>query len=330
GDGSVPYDGSTDAGEWTSFIPFDKLPHVFDPPSGVIVTANQRVVGQDYPFFLTREWAAPYRARRILDLLQAKQKLTAEDFRAIQADTYSYSAENFVREASRIAREFPAGADDEKWRASLNMLEAWDRRMDSESRAALLFAITRDNFRRRVIAGGVGADLAKEYGFNAFVNPFVDRVLAERPAEWLPKEFKNYGELLYASYKDAREEITKRLGANDSKWTWGGYQQIRFRHPLAAAPLVGLPFTIPPIPQQGSGASVNVGQNVSMRFIADAGNWDQSRQGITLGESGDPASPHWKDQLDDWRTASPRVFPFTAAAVTGAARETLELAPPAK
>ena len=70
GDGSVPYDGSTDAGEWTGYIPFDKLPQLFDPPSGIIVTANQRIIGRDYLYFLTHSWAQPYRARRILELLQ--------------------------------------------------------------------------------------------------------------------------------------------------------------------------------------------------------------------------------------------------------------------
>ena len=68
GDGGVPYDGATDAGEWTSYIPIAKLPTLYDPPSGIIVTANQRIVGTDYPYFLTHSWAQPYRARRIWEL----------------------------------------------------------------------------------------------------------------------------------------------------------------------------------------------------------------------------------------------------------------------
>ena len=83
GDGSVPYDGSKDEGEWKGFIPHAELPHVLDPPNGIIVTANSRVVGRDYPHFLTHVWAPPTRARRIYDLLTAKQKLTADDFRAV-------------------------------------------------------------------------------------------------------------------------------------------------------------------------------------------------------------------------------------------------------
>src|SRR5207237_189269 len=108
GDGSVPYDGSTDDGEWAGYIPFDKLPHVYDPPDGIIVTANQRVVGQDYPYFLSHAWAQPYRARRIFTLLSEKPKLTTDDFRRIQADVYSIATTNFAR-SERIWRRITTG-----------------------------------------------------------------------------------------------------------------------------------------------------------------------------------------------------------------------------
>jgi penicillin amidase len=330
GDGSIPYDGSTDEGEWTGFIPFDKLPHLYDPPKGFIMTANQRVVGRDYPYFLTHEWSPPYRARRIQDLLQAKQKLTVEDFRSIQSDTYSYAAENFVRATVEIARQTPPASVDEKWRDAVRMLEKWDRHVETDSHEAPLAVLMRDAFRRRVIVAGLGADMAKEYGFNSFTGAFTDRVLMERPPAWLPKEFKNYAELLRACYEDARALMTKNIGADETEWTWGRYQKFNFRHPLASVPFIGQPFLIAPLPQNGSNSSINVGQNVSMRFIADTSNWDNTRHGITLGESGDPNSPHWKDQLADWRAANPRVFPFNDTAINAAKKETITLMPATK
>jgi penicillin amidase len=99
---------------------------------------------------------------------------------------------------------------------------------------------------------------------------------------------------------------------------------------LAGAPLVGKTFQIEPFPQRGGGglfAAPNVGASVSMRLIADASDWDKTRQGIALGVSGDPRSPHWQDQLEDWRAANPRAFPFTASAVARAARPSLTLVP---
>jgi penicillin amidase len=326
GDGSLPYDGSKDEGEWKGFIPFAELPHVLDPPSGVIVTANNRVTGTSYKPFLTRLWAAPTRARRIHDLLTAKQKLTAEDFRAVQSDAYTISGFAFARETAKVAREAGLDAKDEKWRETVRLFEAWDGRLLPDERAPRLALEMATLFRQKILEGVAGAERAKEYRWN---NNLFDRLIQERPAEWLPKEFKTYAELLDAAHREARESLAKRYGADETKWTWG-VAQVNFPHPLAPVPVVGTAFKIAPFPQKGGGglfASPNVGASVSMRLIADASDWDKTQQGLALGESGNPASPHWQDQLEDWRNATPRAFPFTAAAVARAARETLTLAP---
>ena len=326
GDGSLPYDGSKDEGEWKGFIPFAELPHVFDPPSGVIVTANNRMVGTSYPHFLTHFWGTPARARRIYELLTARQKLTADDFRAVQSDAYTISGAAFAREVARVAREAGLDAKDEKWRETVGLFESWDGQLLPDARAPRLAFEMAGLFRQKILEGAVGAERAKEYRWNSLL---FDRLIQERPPEWLPKEFKTYAELLDAAHREARESLAKRYGADESKWTWG-VVQVNFPHPLAGVPLVGTPFKVAPFPQKGGGglfASPNVGANVSMRLIADAADWDRTQQGIALGESGDPRSPHWQDQLEDWRNAAPRPFPFTAAAVARAARETLTLAP---
>lgn len=335
GDGSLPYDGSTDAGEWTGYIPFEKLPRLFDPPSGIIVTANQRIVGTDYPYFLTREWAAPYRARRILELLEAKPKLTVDDFRAIQGDTFSIPGSIFVRETMRTLKDvnFPldtrSAQGDKMLRQSLASFQNWDGRIVPESTIAPLVAEMRLAFRNRIIKAAIGEELAKEYGWGNS-STLIDRLITEQPRQWLPKEFTSYADLLLACYADARAALTKRLGADESQWTWGRYALVSFPHPLARVPLIGQQFLIPPFPQTGSGSNlttVNVGRGVSMRFIADTGDWDRTQLSITLGQSGLPASPHWKDQLEDWRGVAPRVFPFTRPAVERATRQTIVIAP---
>jgi penicillin amidase len=175
----------------------------------------------------------------------------------------------------------------------------------------------------------LGSELNRIFAWNNF-EATLDRLMEEQPKEWLPKEFTTYADLLRACHEDARAALTKSAGADESKWKWGETAKVRFQHPLAAAPLVGLQFTIPPFPQNGTGglaATVNVGAPVSMRLIADPGDWDRTQHGIALGESGIPSSPHWKDQLDDWRATTPRVFPFTEEAVAKATKQTLILEP---
>jgi penicillin amidase len=147
----------------------------------------------------------------------------------------------------------------------------------------------------------------------------------------LPKEFSSYADLMRAAYDEAIQNLTNRLGADQAKWTWGDMVKANFPHALGSAPLVGALFVIPPVPQNGTGgllgATVNVGASVSMRLIADLSDWDKSQQQITPGESGLPKSPHWSDQLADWRAVTPREFPFTQAAVTKAAKQTVVLEP---
>jgi len=329
GDGSVPYDGATDAGEWTSYIPVSKLPTVFDPPSGIIVTANQRIVGTDYPYFLTHSWAQPYRARRIFDLLSEKPKLSSDDFRRIQGDVYAIAGVTFTKETVKLLRPKLTPAD-EKLKATLDAFEQWDGRVNAESTVALIASTMRLAFRSKILTAALGPDLVRNYQWSNF-DTTLDHVLRAQSPTWLPKEFSSYADLLRACYDDAIGTLTKNLGADQTKWTWGETAKARFPHPLAAAPLIGAQFTVPPFPQNGTGgligATVNVGASVSMRLIADPSDWDKTQQGIALGESGNPKNPHWTDQLADWRAVTPRELPFTAAAVAKATKETLVLEP---
>ena len=328
GDGSIPYDGSTDEGDWIDYIPVEKLPKLYDPPSGIIVTANQRIVGTDYPYFLTHSWAQPYRARRIFDLLNQKPKLTTDDFRRIQGDVYSIGHVLFAHESSKILRPRLTPTD-AKLREMLDSFDNWDGLVNSESQLAPILAQMRIAFRTRILTAALGDDLVKIYQWSNF-DTTIDRLISEQPKDWLPKEFKSYAELLRACYLDARAALTKQLGADESKWTWGEMVKVRFNHPLAGAPLVGLQFAIPPFPQNGSGglaATVNVGASVSMRVIADTSNWDNTQHGIPLGQSGIPISPHWKDQLADWRAVTPRQFPFSEVAIAKGTKETTVLEP---
>ncbi|MCM3871361.1 MAG: penicillin acylase family protein, partial [Pyrinomonadaceae bacterium] len=330
GDGSVPYDGSKDDGEWVSFLPFDKLPHLYDPPSGIVVTANQRIVGSDYPYFLTHSWAQPYRARRIVDLLQQKKKLTADDFRAILGDTYSIAGVTFAREVAKSLKGHATYQTDEKLRETIAAFDGWDGHLNADARVAPLVSQMRLAFRSKIITGALGLERTKMYAWSNF-DTTLDRIITTQPSDWLPPGVKTYPDLYLTCYEEARATLTKNLGADEAKWVWGEMVKARFPHPLAAAPLVGLQFTVAPFPQNGTGglvgASVNVGASVSMRLIADPGDWDLTQHGISLGQSGIPTSSHWTDQLADWRAVTPRAFPFSDAAIGKATRQTMVLQP---
>ncbi|MBP6003185.1 MAG: penicillin acylase family protein [Pyrinomonadaceae bacterium] len=315
GDGALPYDGSTTDGDWVSNIPFDELPHLYNPPSGMIITANQRIVGTSFKYTqMSRDAAPPWRARAIVNKIGDKQKITFDDVRDAQHDTHNIPLELLAKEIVRIG-----GPSAE----TLAVLKAWDGRMEPDSRGALLA-----NELRVCIANKIAED-NKPIPAYIIRERILERAIREKLDRWLPKGFSTDEELYRVCDQSVRATLSdpKRLGPDDTKWTWGTTWVSRFQHPLAAVPLIGGQFKTPSVAISGSGQTPNVGSAVSMRHIASPGNWDVTRHVIPLGQSGDPASPHFRDQFDLWRTGQPAIFPFTKPAVEKAAAVIMVMSP---
>lgn len=330
GDGSFPYDGTTDDGEWIGFVPFAELAHVFDPPSGYVVMANQRIVSRDYPHHLTHNWRVPYRAHRIKTLIdeqiEAKQKLSIDDFLSIQGDTYSYPDALFAAEVAELAGPLSAGS--EEWRQISESFKGWDGVASAESSVLPLASEMRKVFRRRILRSKLGVDLASLYEWRNDAT-FVDRLITERPSDWLPDESESYESLVLECYREAVTTLAKLLGPDPQQWTWGRLAQVRFPHPLEKLGPGGAAFAVAALPQNtgGSMPTVNAGSRVSMRFIADLADWDATRLCLPLGESGDPSSAHRDDQMDEWYKVTPRVIPFDEPSIASAARTVLVMNP---
>ncbi|HVF45952.1 MAG TPA: penicillin acylase family protein, partial [Pyrinomonadaceae bacterium] len=316
GDGAMPYDGSTNDGDWVGAIPFEELPNLYNPPGGLIVTANQRIVGTSYKKYgqMSRDAASPWRARRIYDELAAKTKITLDDVRDVQHDPYNIPLAALAKEIVKLG-----AASGE----TLAALKQWDGRMTPDARGALLV-----NEIRSCVATKM-ADSNKPVPAYVIRERVLHTAISEKSPRWLPAEFANYGDLLRSCDTASRAMLTdpKRYGPDHTTWVWGKAWTARFPHPLAVAPLIGAQFATPSVPISGSGQTPNVGSFVSMRHIASPGNWDATRHVIPLGQSGDPASPHFKDQFEKWRTGEPAIFPFSKPAVEKAAMATLVLTP---
>ncbi|MEJ7700877.1 MAG: penicillin acylase family protein [Pyrinomonadaceae bacterium] len=194
GDGSLPFDGKTNDGEWTGFVPFEELPNLYNPPENFIVTANQRIVGNSYKHHdLIARVFVPFRAARLKELLATNSKLTIKDMRDFQFDTFSVLNSRFAREivAQKAASE-----------ETLKLIGSWDGRMNSDSKAALVVNEIRNVFRNKILAANFGADQAKTLSW-ANEGNFFERLLTEKPKKWLPKEFADYTTLLRASESEA-------------------------------------------------------------------------------------------------------------------------------
>lgn len=295
GDGSLPYDGTTTDGDWTGMIPYEELPFLYNPPSGFIVTANQRIVGTNYKYpQLIRDFAPPWRARRIFDLLNGQTKATMDFVTNAQRDSYNIPLTNLSKEIIKAN----AGSTE-----TIEMLKAWDGRMTPDSKAALIVNEIRGCLTNKI------ADENKGVPANAIRERILDWAVRERVARWLPSGFADYPAFLKTCEGEAVSGLPKKYGTDPSKWVWGSFAVSRFPHPLGAQ------FATPVVGIEGSGQTPNVASFVSMRFIASPGNWDETRHVIPLGQSGDPKSPNFKDQFEAWRTGTPAIFPFSKAAV---------------
>ncbi len=313
GDGALPYDGATTDGDWTGFIPFDELPHLYNPPEGFIVTANQRTVGTDYKYYgaMTRDAANPWRARRIYELLKNNTKVTMDDVRDIQHDVYSNV---YAELANEIVKAQAASPE------TLAVLKTFDGKMTADSKAGLIV-----NEIRNCVANKIAAD--NKIPLLPVRERLLFWIIKDKTARWLPKGFANYTELLKTCDKESRLSLAdvKRFGADEANWRWGNSFVANFQHPLAVVPLIGSQFLVRYTNVNGSGLTPNVGSYVSMRHIASPGNWDATRHVIPLGESGNPSSPYFKDQFESWRTGTPAIFAFTKEAVGKATKEILVL-----
>jgi penicillin amidase len=250
--------------------------------------------------------APPWRARRIYDDLKTNSKVSFDDVRDVQYDVYNIPLANLAKE---IVKSSAASSE------TLAVLKDWDGKMTSDSRGAVLA-----NEIRGCVADKM-ADDNKPAPVYLIRERILDWAVRERTPRWLPKSFASYEDLLRSCDATSRASLAdpKRFGPDPAKWVWGSTWQSRFPHPMAAAPLIGAQFATPMRPINGSGQTPNVGSNVSMRHITSPGNWDATRHVIPMGESGDPRSPHYKDEFDAWVSGTPEIFPFSKAAVEKAA-----------
>jgi penicillin amidase len=277
------------------------------------VTANQRTVGLSYKYTqFARDVALPWRARRIFDRLNPKTGITFDDVRATQLDVFNIPLDNLAKNIVKLNAASPE---------TLAVLKGWDGKMVPDSTAALL-----TNEIRGCLANEI-ADDNKPVPVNIIRERILDWAVRDKSRLWLPKKYANYTDMLTSCDNKARQSLTSRLGADASKWVWGTVFKASFPHPLVVAPLIGGQFATPSIPIAGSGQTPDVGPYVSMRFIASPGNWDATSHVIPLGESGDPKSPHFKDQFELWLSDNPPPFSFSKAAVEKAATEVTVLSP---
>ena len=228
GHGEVPVPGDTDDYEWTGYIPFEQLPQALNPESGLIVTANARVTGPDYKPYLTDRWEEPYRTARIFDLLQGRHDLRPEDMLKVQNDTYSYPHMFLAEQLSAAAKSAPP--KDARAQHLIRELKDWNGIASADSVDVSFLQALRRSLLEMILEPYLGnnTDL---YEWRSMA--FLQRVLTDRPAKWLPPSYKNYDELLSAAADRAVSKLAAQTKSQRPKdWSWKRFNSLQMLHPM--------------------------------------------------------------------------------------------------
>ncbi len=318
--GLLPALGWTDDSEWERYIPFDELPYSYNPPQGFIATANQAVVGPDYPYMISMDWDPGYRARRIVDMINSEPRISPEYIMQMHGDNRNLGAQEILP----YLYEVPI--TDLKLIRALDDLRDWDYAMDMDSREAAIYmgffnALVADTFNDNLpedfrSSGGAGAWLTLRGLLDKPNSAWWDNITT--PAE------ETRDDILKQAFAEGYATLEKRLGPDPAEWTWGVLHTSTFVNATlgksGVKPIEAL-FNRGPFPTAGGSGIVNatswnlsrdddgktgdpygVSSIPSMRMIVDLGNLDNSFNIYSTGQSGHAYARHYIDMADRWRT----------------------------
>jgi penicillin G amidase len=315
--GLAPAPGWDARYDWAGFIPFDQLPRQYNPASQRMMTANHKIIDPDYPYFLTSEWALPYRAKRITELLDAQPKHSMASFAGIQKDHVSLAAQ----EVLPVLRKTVPNTD--RAREALNALREWNGSMDANRSESLIFTAWMRAASYRIFADELGDALMRDYWEQRNVHLSTVNVLNDVKGQgrWCADarmgttdRRQTCDEVLSASLDTALDDLARRYGSDMSKWRWGEAHAARSEHrPFGKVDALARFFDIR-VATPGDTFTVNVGRHnlrdekepftnrhaASLRALYDLSNMENSRFVHSTGQSGNVLSPLYRNYSQRW------------------------------
>ncbi|MEO7135163.1 MAG: penicillin acylase family protein [Vicinamibacterales bacterium] len=342
GDGTLPADGNL-APSWSGSIEPSALPRVFNPPSGVIYSANNEI-DRGFSGLVTRDWTAGFRASRLRDQLSNAQGVDLDGMASLQNDRRSAAADVVLAgldAAIKTGRSRPGEASSV---ALLEQLATWDRVVDARPVVSLYQAFEHALWRRTFFDELDEPLFSRFYEWAGAEKPAgLFSVIDDRGSRWFDdittvEKKETRDDVFLLAIRDAEESLEADWGG-ESRRGWDRLHAARFSHPLGgiAFPFRWL-FDRGPIPVEGDGTTVmriswnrmapfTAWEYPSWRQLFDVGQWDEARVILAAGQSGHPMSPFYFDQNDSWRQGRYRTQPFSRGAVQAGSKHRLILLP---
>ena len=348
GDGRLPVPGWTGEYEWAGYVPFEELPHLYNPSPGYIASANNRVVGDDYRYFLGYDYCLGDRAQRIVELIEARPLSDVAQCRRMQFDLVSPTAQV----VSGYLAQLPV--EDPELRAVVGLMKDWDGEMAAESPAAAVIEV----FVRRMIALITAhrlGDAAVCYAGKGPTPVLTDRsMLGHRSREWLQSILaqpdshwfnlgcgENRDDCVRLALRETVDFLKAELGPKIDDWAWGRLHTLTYAHVLGQVPALGQALNLGPYPMGGNADTLwATGTNLhdlasegvigpAYRMIVDLGDLRNSLGLLGPGQSGQLGSKHYDDQVEAWFTGDYHPMLYSREDVERGAEARLVLEPPA-
>tara|TARA_B100000676_G_scaffold304682_1_gene357378 strand:+ start:54 stop:2384 length:2331 start_codon:yes stop_codon:yes gene_type:complete len=305
--------------QWEGYIPFEKLPRIFNPENGFIVTANNKIANVDYPFYLSLDSAPEYRAKRITERIKeniVQGEITPEKMISIHSEITSIPAKVILKSLSKYSKNITE--NDELFKDFL----IWDSKMERSSIFPTIYSEMRFLLNKKIISNLLDEDAANKMlsaggrGAPNHLRSLASRIITQisnNTSEYLPKPYTNWNELLIQVFDLAIKNLKAKYGSDRTKWEWGEVHKTNPRHllsdmfPELSDKLDPPRFSINgdgDTPHNASASNVNkfdvVATSVA-RYFFDVSNWDNSKWIVPLGASGHPGSDNYSDQGTLWK-----------------------------
>lgn len=309
GDGTLPVPGWTDEYEWVGYIPWDELPQVVNPKEGYIATANNKVIGDHYPYHLTNSWAQPYRQARIQQVLESKEKLTVEDLKTLQTDYMNLHAEEFLPQLLSVVSQSNALRDID--RKAIDLLSNWNFVNDAELGAPLVYELWINYFDNVLFKPEISDDMMGLFYNKATAKDAILRRGLNGEAEpWIDRK-GGMEKVAVDALQLAVDRAVELQGKNPNKWKWGKYHYLQFTHTLGSIKPLNLILNTKKAEIGGGRVTVGaMGWNINTGKVTHGAPWrtviDMSDplnaySVVAPGQSGHFMSQWYKDQMDTWR-----------------------------
>ena len=316
-------DGASGAHEWTGSVPFAQMPHALNPAQGYVVSCNNRLMPDDYPYRLGDVWMSGFRARRIVDVVEGTPRMTVADCAALQMDCTCLPGLEFIARLDEwLAPAIPA--EDADVTLALDLLRGWDGALDPDSVGGSVYEVTRRIVVRRLLEPALGADLTDAVvgrGFHPLLQPASEFYghdtttllrLLDDSSSWWVGEAGGRAQLLRLSLAEAVVWLRGELGPEAAAWKWGRLHRATFPHALGLKRPLDQVFDRGPVPVGGDtdtpcqtasaldGSHENSMWAPSFRQIVDMGDLSRSVVVHPPGQSGMLGSPHYDDLIGPW------------------------------